>query len=268
MLAHNWAKASPWQALSFYLEYFGQLTPWCLIALVIYGLCRLRPNHNPAQAEPHGSMRKHEWAACTALAALPALLIIVALVTTGIFTNRYGLFAVVGVGAIAAAGISEASRGNRLPAGILVVALMIGLEFRLAVSLSAPVVLREGQAALDVLRRTKGDLRPILVADDHVFMELWFYEPGLRNRIVHTIDAKLTRRYTGNDTSPIILSALRHRVPMGVLDYSCFVASNPKFLMVTDGHDWLLTHFINSGFSVKIVAQGLLAVDASGDSIQ
>jgi hypothetical protein len=47
-------------------------------------------------------------------------------------------------------------------------------------------------------------------------------------------------------------------------DYSQFISSNPKFLLATDGHDWLLTHFVNSGYSVTTVAHGLLAVDASG----
>jgi hypothetical protein len=59
-------------------------------------------------------------------------------------------------------------------------------------------------------------------------------------------------------------SALRHRVPMRVLDYGGFLASNPTFLVLTDGHDWLLTHLVNSGYVVNTVAHGLLAVDTTG----
>jgi hypothetical protein len=264
MLAHNWARATPLQAVSFYLEYFGPLIPWCLGSLAIYGLYRLMPDRESVHARTYRGMPKHEWAACAALAALPVSMVITALSTTGVFTSRYGLFAVVGAGAIAAAAISKVSRGNRTIPAILVLTLTIGLELRLAASLTTPMSLREGQAALDVLRQFPGDSRPVLVAHDHVFMELWFYRPELRNRIVHPIDSGLERQYTGSDTSPLLLSALRHRVPMRVPDYREFISSNPKFLLATDGHDWLLTHFVNSGYSVTTVAHGLLAVDASG----
>jgi uncharacterized membrane protein len=263
LLAHNWAKASPKQAVLSYLEYLGPLTPCCIAVLVVYASWVIIRRRRP-DGKTYPGLAPHEWMTCSLLALLPALIVTTALATTRVFTSRYGLPAVVGVSIVVGVSLSQLARGRRFVTDAATLILAIGLALRVAASISGPVSLRESQAALDVLRIAQADPRPVLVADDHVFMELWFYRPELRNRIVHTVAPELARQYAGCDTTPIILTALRRRVPMRLIDYSDFIESNPAFLVASDGHDWLLAPLAKSGYCAETLAPGLLAVDTSG----
>jgi hypothetical protein len=161
------------------------------------------------------------------------------------------LFAVVGASTIVAASVSQLLRGRRIVTGALVLALAIGLELLLAASMSVLPYLRDGHAALDDLRHAQSDPRPIAVADDRAFMELWFYRLELRNPIVHLIGSRTLSSVFGKryQCAYTLCPAPSGADPCS--RHGGFLASNPAFLLVTDGHDWLLTHLVKSGYIVK-----------------
>ena len=113
-----------------------------------------------------------EWVAVGALSLMPFCILVLSIYVTHIFLGRYTLWASTGIGVLVAALLFVAARG-RSAVGISALGVLLALlALRESHSLLKTPVLREGEAVLQELASLPDSSEPIVVANQHVFMEL------------------------------------------------------------------------------------------------
>lgn len=242
-----WARPSLASVPGFYHAYLGGVAVLLFASIAVWAVRR-----PPALEKRVPSFPACERAACAALALMPVPLVAAGLIAGVGIVPRYAISALIGVAVLLT--LFWAGRTSTSMAAGLVIAFLALGALRAADSLAAPFALREAEAIRQVLPRLPEDPAPILIANDHAFLELWFYGgPRLRQRLFYGLSPAMDRQYNGTDTSALILSALRRRVPIQAPDYGSFVASHPRFFLVADGRDWRVWRLLKSGFRIAPV---------------
>jgi hypothetical protein len=196
-------------------------------------------------------MLPHEWVLSLTLSILPPLVVIASLLTIKMFVFRYVEWAAIGLAIVAAAGLFHITKGNPAASGCVLLLLIAVLGAEIAIPLVRARKLIEGEAINHELADVPAEPVPILIANTHVYMELAYYaDPKVRGRLAYALSLELERRYTRSDTAPLILPALRERVPLQIPDYKDFMASHRRFLLAANDNDWLVWHLIASGYRV------------------
>jgi hypothetical protein len=248
---HFWAQPSLGAIAPFYERFL--LPPLILGGLAFFVVALLAGAS--AQQRAHTQMmtfRLHEWTAIVALALLPPVVIVVSMVTTHAFFERYILWTVIGFAVLGAAGLSAAVRG-RAAVGVALIAIAIAATARLEIEpvFGAPVLpTAEGmRQELDKLA-TDGS-EPIVVANAHAFMELSYYlDPPLRERLVFPLSRDLDLKYRGFDTDALTLGPLSRRAPIRVKAYEEILGENKSFLLAATKYDYLPQHLAQAGYRV------------------
>ena len=152
-------------------------------------------NHAPG---PH----VHEMAAAFGFLAIPIIAVTVSMLTTGAFTDRYALPAVIGCSLVVAFAAHESLFSR--PAAVAILALFLCACFLSlgAKSFTSATAIREAnvQAAEFLRSKAVGDL-PIAVSDQHAFMSLVHYAPrDIGSRLIYLADAG---KALGEDVRPL-----------------------------------------------------------------
>jgi Dolichyl-phosphate-mannose-protein mannosyltransferase len=253
---HSVAKASLDQIPQFYFEFFSNLIPLCLAALVIYVVAQFAPEGAKADEEDgRPGLLSHETVACCVLALLPVLVVLLAVGMRGMFATRYVQPSVLGIAILVSTVMFRATRGSSSVVASLLIPLLVWMGLLTASALVRTPTRGEARMVLSSqLLNLPPDPAPIVFASHRLFLEVWFYaDPKLRDRLVYPVSADRYRAYTGNDSAPRALSCLRRRMPMRLPDYDTFVASNRRFLLVTDGGEWLVWNLLKSGCRINPV---------------
>lgn len=169
--------------------------------------------------------------------ALPAVQLLAAVATGGVFVARYGLLAVPGAciaGALVVHRLTSPSRA----APIVMAAVLAGTvaaTIPLRPSFQNPA--RQRQALMELL----SDGRAVAVTGGLMYLQLWYYTPpAMRERLHYLADRDLALRYTGSTTIDDGLAGLATWTGVNAVELQRFTAANPEFHVYGAGSGWLL----------------------------
>ena len=245
--AHYWSPAV-WTAIpGWYFRYvFLEL---CVLPLCSLAMLSARLDRRSAS---RSSLTLPEWVAGGAFLLMPLCIVILALFTTHVFVDRYVLWAVPGIAVLATALLYATARGN-----ILVVVSLLGMlvalialrevhsfRARLVLSAEAEMVQRE-------LASLQGGSEPVIVASNHVFMELSYYAPPrIRERLIYPASSGLDLRYFGHDTDSLTMTALSHNSKLHVVDLDALLRTYPRFVLAATPAHYLPRYLATAGYHV------------------
>lgn len=228
--AHFWAPATWLIIPGLYASYLKMCVPWALLVL----FAKLPEDASAAQsADPATHLRKAEWVMLGAFSVMPIIVVGLSVYTTHVFVARYVLWAIPGMGVLASALLCMASRGKSVLVGVAALGLLVALTIpRDSVALLRRQVLTAGQASLQALASLPDGPEPIVIPDEHIFLELSYYAPlHIRERLICPLNRELDLRYFGYDTDFLLLSALSHRTKLHVTTYEALFAKHPRFVL-------------------------------------
>jgi hypothetical protein len=239
-----------------YIDWFGPLLPGFIAAALLYAVWQFATDSGrltSSAAAGRFAMKSHEITACAVLAFLPVLADLTCLLSTvGVFIPRYVIPAIIGVAILLSVLLFTATRASTAAAASVVICF----GGSMAVYVLRPVLRtpERGQASAIIknLAKLPPEPRSIAFGDHRTMLELWFYlEPSLRDRVLYPIDETRYLAYKGNDSAPLLLSALRRYMPtMHLPNWGDFVSLNPRFFLVSDGDDWVTWNLLKSGFRI------------------
>jgi hypothetical protein len=201
-----------------------------------------------------GLLHEYVWTAFLLYYLSPAALFALSIYTTHVFVNRYALWMVIGAGGLVvglfalAAKVSE--RTGAVLAGLLMLAVMVA---PIRKAFEKPRLL-ESEDAMKEAIGLPHDNTAIVVADHHVFMELYHYTPErLRNRLVYSLNRDLDIRYLEFDTGALLMDAIRKRDHLPIVDYKEILNRYDRFYVVSSPGHYLPTMLHLDGRRVRVL---------------
>lgn len=203
-----------------------------LAAVVTVGVLQLRTPET--SRSPSGSALP-EIVAASAFLAVPLVAVVLAEITTGAYTPRYALPAVLGVVVLLPLALHRLE-GVRIVASLVVAVLLVVVVGRSYWN-QADDIRTATRAQADLLgslqRIVDGTDLAIAVADPHDFFELSHYAPpALRARVLHLSDQRAALQYTGSASTEDGLVVLSRFAPLDVRRFGPYVESNARFLLL------------------------------------
>lgn len=238
----SWSSILPW-----YGHYLIQeLCVLPLLALALFGRRRSSRSASIRFTLP-------EWIATGGFTLMPLCVIVLAMFTTHAFIERYVLWAIPGMAVFVAALLCMAARGRTM-VGVSLVGLVLALiAIRQVHTFRARIVPSpETESMRRELASLASGVEPIVVADDHVFVELSYYAPpGLRERLIYPLlSRELYLRYYGYDTDAIFMAALGHRTSLPIVDYEQILGAHRRFVLTAYPKDYLAQDLVAAGYRV------------------
>ncbi len=245
---HYWSPTRWSMMKSFYNYFFFQILYVCsLVLIVLVVSLKSKARHSPAKTH----IPAYEWVAIGALALTPPVVVVVTNYTTHIFVGRYVLWAMIGTALLLGTLLSTAFRGQAAVGFTLLGFLMAFIAARDVVPMALMPEMHAGEAVRHDVEMLPDGREPILIPDQHVFMELTYYEaPRLRRRFIYPLSRDLELRYRNYDALAISMGALRHRTQLHIEDYDTILAEYPRFLLVAVAEDYLPQHLVDTGYRV------------------
>ena len=254
--AYFWSRASLPQAVATEWTFVWKTVTGLVVAftanLIWNRLFRVSPNYLVRDWTPPRPPL-HEICACVTLAALPVLIVSAAMFTTHTFVDRYAYPALIGLNLLLIVLLARLNNENKMTGVCLVLAFiaLFGAVYGRRAIQPERLQKVEVVSVRRMLDSVPAEPVPIVVAQRQAFIELWYYYPKLRSRLVFPLDLELERRHNNIDTEALILSALRHRTSYRVPDYESFVRTTPAFLLCGFSTDWMKWEMLRSGLRLK-----------------
>jgi len=256
-----WAKSRWMSAPEFY---YSLLAPAVLPLMAFAVLSAAYPTMMSSQrrcASHASTPHAHEMAAAFGFLAIPIIAVTVSMLTTGAFTDRYALPAIIGCSLVVAFAAHE-SLSSR-PATVTILTLFLCACFLSlgAKSFASATAIREANVQATQFLRAKavGSL-PIAVSDQHAFMSLLYYAPrDIGSRLIYLADpGKALSRLGHNSVEKGTLALLKPWFHLPIEEYDPFLASGQEFFVFGDsGHflNWLLPDLIASCRQLELSGQ-------------
>jgi len=245
---------------------------WPLILVVL--AVALAGKSSPAQKQ--GSLPAHELAALSAFTAIPVFAVMLGAVTTGTYSLRYGVQAVIGISCLLAWAGARCSRVNSARSGAAVAlvffVLFTGGFARQLWSAAHPPGVRAAEAPaapasprIDVpgypLFSLASDSRlPVVIASGMIFLNVDYYgDDALRARAYYLMDAQAALKRTGSawfDTTYPTVKRLLH-VRANIEPADTFLAREPRFLLYCSGYvvEWLPQELLARGWHLRLLGK-------------
>ncbi|MGO9239296.1 MAG: hypothetical protein ACLQBJ_00670 [Bryobacteraceae bacterium] len=246
--AHYWSPAHWSMMKSFYNYFFFQILYVCsLVLIVLVVSLKSKAQHTPDKTD----LPAYEWVAIAALALTPPVVVAVSRYTTHIFVSRYVLWALIGTALLLGTLLCKAFRGLAAVGFTLLGFLMAFIAVREVGPLRLMPEMLVGEPVRHDLETLPASREPIVIPDQHVFMELSYDEqPRLRERFIYPLSRDLELRYRNYDALAISMGALRHRTQLHIEDYDAILAEYPRFLLAAVAEDYLPQHLADTGYRV------------------
>jgi hypothetical protein len=197
----------------------------------------------------------YEIAAGVTALALPVVAVALGRLT-GAFTPRYALSGVVGCALVVPLTLCWLSRGSRIVATLLLVALTIGVTQSSIDAFRHPPRLSDPVAERPILSAQLRDTSPVVVTGGVQFLQLWYYAgPDLRLRLWYIADPARAEHYLGADTVDRGFVALARWASLGIKPYDAL--RQTSFVMYDDGTGWLPKQLRDDGIVGKEVGREL-----------
>ena len=248
MTTHFWSPAR-WNLIRPFYNYFIfqilYVSSLVLLVLVVF------PKSSVQQSPHEIEMPAYEWVAIGALALMPPVVIAVSRYTTHVFVHRYILWAMMGSAVLLGALLCAVFRG-RAAVGVTLLGLLVALiAVKDIMTLRGASLLRAGEEVRRELEMLPDGREPIVIPDEHVFMELSYYaQPRLRARFIYPVCADLELRYRKYDSIALGMSAFSHRTKLHIEELDGILAQYPLFLLAVVPEDYLPRHLASAGYHV------------------
>ena len=241
--------------------YYSLLAPSVMALLALLVLSALYPatarsRHHPATHPP--APRPQELAAAFGFMAIPIVAVVLSMLATGAFTDRYALPAVLGGSLLVAFSARWSSYDRPAITAILILALCASFVSLGVKSLVTIATMREAQAHTIAFLRSEGMSElPIAVSDQHAFVSLAHYAPrDIASRLVYLADPAKALTYLGhNSVERGALDLLKPWFHLPIEDYRAYIASRHRFLVYgSPGHflNWLLSDLTTSRRTIEL----------------
>jgi hypothetical protein len=245
---HFWSPASLSSIQPYYVRSLAPFLPALSLAVIAMAVL---PNAPMLKGSYRVKFPLHELIATGGLALMPAMAIVMSTYITHAFVDRYVVWAVLGIALLATVALFRAVGGRAAISTTLLVSVIFAIAKEEIPPLFKTAALRESEAMYRQLEVLPAGPEIIAVADSHIFLELSYYaEKPLRQRLVYPLSHDLDLQYTGYDTAPLLLSALRQRAPINVKDYAEVLAEHRRFVLAATAQDYLPWHLAASGYRV------------------
>ena len=195
----------------------------------------------------------HEVVALLLTGLAPLVMLMAARVSSGAFTPRYGLVAVVGVAMGLPLLMRHLAPRGSLAEVVLLAVLATPLVRGVAASAAHPRImanpLADRQLLVDALRGPG----PVVASGSLTYLQLWYYAPPLeRGRLTYLADSAAALRLTSSDTFDQGYLTLARWTAVSVQPYRTFVERYPEFRLYEAGSGWLLTALKEEGAILEL----------------
>jgi hypothetical protein len=226
----------------FYSELLAPAVLAVALILVLALIDATLRGDDPAPAITAGPPPAAEVVVAGGFALLPVVGVVVAKVSTGAFTSRYALPAVLGLALLSGFGAAMAFRRRPLMQLLSVIsligwfALSQAREYVEPTGFSMPVGRASIDRAAEWLDAAPYPDLPFVIADPHTFTVLSHYgPPGMKRRLAYLAEPDLALKHLGhNSVERGMLTLLRPWFRMNVVEFEPFVAEHPRFLLYGD----------------------------------
>jgi 4-amino-4-deoxy-L-arabinose transferase-like glycosyltransferase len=254
--AHFWAKPMWMDVKTTYEKFLYELSMPFMIGLALLftyprwaGVFSRDPQDGTRQPS------RPEVAVVLGLIALPLFGVALGKYATGVFTQRYILAMLIGVGMLLAFVLHRHAGRTLLPA------LLVGTVLGGWGLLRSELKYRQYEDRAVMLLKTadlidaKGDPDvPLVVADPQLFLEMNHYATANGRRVVYLSSLEAPLRQNLGDTDERALRALSQAVPLRLEELEGFLAANPRFEVLAFRPDWLQGELDRRG--AKLALQG------------
>ena len=238
-------------------------TPLLALAVLILGgiyslLLSGKLRHQASASYP--SIPLHEVAVAAGFVALPIIAVLATMLTTGAFTFRYALPAVLGVSVLVAVAMARLFQGRAAVGVVILLLSCTGFGMLSARNLQGTTEASLGKV-YELIGREPITNLPVVASDAHSFMMLSHYAPReLSSRLVYLSDPQASLRHLGHNTVDRGILDLRPWFGFHIEEYSRYLEAHPKFFVYVNGGrlsglSWLLTELASAPFQVELRAK-------------
>jgi len=238
-------------------------TPLLALAVLILGglySLSLSGKLRPQATASYAHVPLHEVAVAAGFVALPVIAVLATMLTTGAFTFRYALPAVLGVSVLVAVAIARLFQGHAVVGVAILLLSCAGFGMLSARNLQGTTEASFGKV-YELIGREPITSLPVVVADAHSFMMLSHYAPReLSSRLVYLADPQASLRHLGHDTVDRGILDLRPWFGFHIEEYSRYLDAHPKFFVYLNGGrpgslTWLLTELVSAPVAIDLRAK-------------
>lgn len=205
----------------------------------------------------------HEWAAATALSLLLPVQLVLAFASTGYFQEKYAIGSSLGLALLCAWGLPRVNRLRGVWPSVFALAtvcVLLSAAIQLTIAQIRNPIRRSEPARVaqsSLLRDVPGD-QPIAVANAFDYLPEWWYaQPALRARLIYLSDPAFAIQQP-EFLPELSLAIDKAYVPAPMADYSAFLGSHPRFLLLCTGRprlDWIQPRLRAAGWNLVPLAR-------------
>jgi hypothetical protein len=210
--------------------------------------------HTPNQVTNFGPP-VHEVVAAFGFAVIPVICVILAMLVTGAFTDRYAISAIIGLSilvAFIAARLFDNTALMAVALALCFVGWFGGVESRAIQRTSADSL----NAAVKLLQSEPDTSLPIVASEPHTFITLAHYAPPeIATRVVYLADPEASLRRLGHDSVERgMVDLLGPWFRLNVTDYTSYVRSHSQFFVYGNlGFlSWIIEELKEDGMRVEL----------------
>ncbi len=254
-----WARPSWTFVRGTYETFLGEMGVPLLAALALLFLVtagRRRSFQGEGEEVEVSGYRPHELAAIAGFSAIPLAGVVLGVLATGVFTQRYVLSGSIGLCALLGAAALPLTRGPR-PA---TVALLLALAAWCLASPSS--ILRTAAGPQEDFRKSRALLErcaapgeAVVFAHSQRFLRFCYYGGEVPFRPLYLADVDLPRTHGDYDTDCRGLLALRRVAGLPVVEFEKFVGQARPFLLY-GREGWLTRELDKRGYTAKVCGDG------------
>jgi hypothetical protein len=199
--------------------------------------------------------RLREVAVIAGFSAIPLAGVALGVLVTGAFTQRYVLTGSIGLCALLGAAALPVTRGPRLAAAGLLLALAawcLALPSSIVRTASGPQ--EDFRKARALLERHAAPGETVVLENSQRFLR-FCYDGEVPFRPLYLADVDLPRAHGDADTDNRSLLALRQAVGLPVVDFEAFVGKPRPFLLY-GREGWLTRELDKRGYTAKVCGAG------------
>jgi dolichyl-phosphate-mannose-protein mannosyltransferase len=260
-----WAQPHWGQLTDFY---YSLLTPALLPLVGMLIVAAVYSTTHPTSAssliqESRPTPPFYEVAVAFGFVAIPVVAVLLAILVTGAFTNRYALASVIGFSIVFAFAAYRLLDGRAIIGASLVVLLCGGFVMGEVRTFQSIVEDSSAEAeTYEFLQSNNEDKLPIVASDLYDFMTLAHYAPpDIASRIVYLADPQASQRHLGHSSVDQGILDLKPWFRLKIEEYAPYVASQQRFLLFVRGQclnrrfrrwQWLLSELTTTDRRIEL----------------
>lgn len=252
-----WAKTAWINIPDFYSNLFYPATIPLILLLFFSGIYQTNWRNNvPEESRkvPNSNAPVFEVMAALGFIIVPVICVVLGKFVTGAFTDRYAIIAIIGFSILFSFIAAKLNNNNSLVSIVLIVCFvgwfgLLALKDRWGINGFSP------KLKIQLLQRKGVDNLPVVAADPHTFIELNYYSPEIRSRVVYLADPEASlQRLNTNSIEQGMVDLLKPWFRLNVRDYKSYIATRPRFLLFGNPgfFSWIIPQLEEDGMQLEL----------------